>query len=153
MNHEQVLFGEETISEIIGESIAARRFAMILLGAFAALALILAMMGVYGVTSYSVGRRTNEIGIRMALGARRSEVFRLVLSEGMQLATVGTVVGILAALLLTRLLSGLLFGVSAHDPLTLAGVAIILGAIAALASWIPARRAMRVDPMVALRHE
>ena len=153
MNHEQVLFGEETMSEIIGESIAARRFAMILLGVFAALALVLAMMGVYGVTSYSVGRRTNEIGIRMALGARRSEVFRLVLSEGMQLASLGTIVGILAALMLTRLLSGLLFGVSAHDPLTLGGVAIVLGAIAALASWIPARRAMRVDPMVALRHE
>jgi ABC-type antimicrobial peptide transport system permease subunit len=89
----------------------------------------------------------------MALGARRSEVFRLVLGEGLQLAVLGTLLGIVAALLLTRLLSGLLFGVSAHDPLTLAGVAILLGVVAALASWIPARRATRVDPMVALRHE
>jgi ABC-type antimicrobial peptide transport system permease subunit len=126
---------------------------VILLGAFAALALVLAMMGVYGVTSYSVGRRTNEIGIRVALGARRSQVFRLVLSEGMQLAITGTLLGVLAALAMTQLLSDLLFGVSAHDPLTIVGVACLLIATAALASWIPAQRAMQVDPMVALRHE
>ncbi len=114
---------------------------------------MLAMIGVYGVISYSVGRRTNEIGIRMALGARRTQVFSLVLAEGMKLASLGTLAGIVAALALTRLLSGLLYGVSAHDPLTFAGVAIVLAAIAAIACWIPARRAMHVDPMVALRHE
>jgi len=153
MNSEQAIYGQQTMNEVISGTIGAQRFSMMLLVAFSSLALILAMIGVYGVTSYSVGRRTNEIGIRMALGARRSEVFRLVLGEGMQLAVLGTLLGIVAALLLTRLLSGLLFGVSAHDPLTLAGVAILLGVVAALASWIPARRATRVDPMVALRHE
>lgn len=153
MSSEQAIYDQQTMNEIISGTIGAQRFSMLLLAAFATLALILAMIGVYGVTSYSVGRRTNEIGIRMALGARRSEVFRLVLGEGLQLALLGTLLGIAAALLLTRLLSGLLFGVSAHDPLTLAGVAILLGVVAAVASWIPARRATRVDPMVALRHE
>jgi predicted permease len=153
MSSEQVIYGQETMNEVIAGTIAARRFAMILLGAFAALALALAMMGVYGVTSYSVGRRTNEIGIRMALGAKRSGVFRLVLGEGMRLAMIGTAVGIVAALAVTQWLEGLLFGVSAHDPLTLAGVAILLSSTVALATWIPARRATRVDPMVALRHE
>ncbi len=153
MNSEQVIYGAQTMNEIIAGTIAARRFSMILLGAFAALALLLAMIGVYGVISYSVGRRTNEIGIPMALGAPRSQVFSLVLGEGMKLASLGTLAGIVAALALTRLLSRLLFGVSAHDPLTFIGVAIMLAAIAAIACWIPARRAMHVDPMVALRHE
>lgn len=153
MNAEQVIYGFDSMNEIIAGSLAERRFSMILLGAFAACALVLAMIGVYGVMSYSVGRRTNEIGIRIALGAPRSNVFRLVLGEGLRLAAIGAAAGIVCALLLARLLSSLLFGISAHDPLTFAAVAVLLGAVAALACWIPAYRAMRVDPMVALRHE
>ncbi|MGA8029664.1 MAG: FtsX-like permease family protein [Bryobacteraceae bacterium] len=153
MSSEQVVYAPQTMDEVIAGTIAARRFSMILLGGFAALALVLAIIGIYGVTSYSVGRRTNEIGIRMALGAHRRQIFGLVLREGMRLALLGTFLGIIAALALTRLLSGLLFAVSAHDPLTLTGVAAVLAAVAAMACWIPARRAIRVDPMVALRHE
>jgi predicted permease len=153
MNAEQVIYGAQTMDEIIAGTLAARRFSMILLTVFAALAVVLAMIGVYGVMAYSVGRRTNEIGIRMALGASRSHVFRLVLGEGMTLAVIGAVAGALCALGLTRFLSSLLFGVSAHDPLTFMGVAVLLSGVAALACWIPASRAMRVDPMVALRHE
>lgn len=153
MNSGTVIYGAETMNEIIDRGIAARRFSMILLAAFAGVALVLAMMGVYGVTAYSVGRRTNEIGIRMALGARRGQVFQLVLKEGMALASVGTVAGLAAAMGFTRLLSNLLFGVSAHDPVTLVSVAGLLSAVLALACWVPARRAMQVDPMTALRHE
>jgi ABC-type antimicrobial peptide transport system permease subunit len=126
---------------------------MVLLGAFAGIALLLAMIGVYGVISYSVGRRTNEIGLRMALGAPRSSVFRLVLGEGMKLAMIGAVTGVVSALALTRLISNLLFGVTAHDPVTFTAVLLALTAVAALACWIPAWRAMKVDPMIALRHE
>jgi predicted lysophospholipase L1 biosynthesis ABC-type transport system permease subunit len=153
MSSEQVMYGAETMDEIIAGTLAARRFSMILLGAFAALALLLATIGVYGVISYSVGRRTNEIGIRIALGARRSDVFALVLREGMRLALAGTLLGAIAGMALTRLLSDLLFGVSAHDPLPFACVAIVLDSVAAAACWIPARRAMRVDPILALRYE
>ncbi len=150
---QQTLFGMQTMIQVISATMAARRFSMIILSVFAGIALLLAIVGVYGVTSYSVGRRTSEIGIRMALGAKRSEILRLVLGEGMSLAGLGTLFGIIAALLMTRLLSSLLFGVSAEDPLTLASVALVLGFIAAVACWIPASRAMRVDPTVALRHE
>jgi len=153
MNDQQTIYGAESMSATIARTISARRFSMLLLASFAGLALILAMLGVYGVVSYSVGRRTNEIGIRMALGARRGEVFRLVLGEGMRLAGIGALLGIAAALALTRLLSNLLFGVSAHDPATFAVMAFALLAVAAIAVWIPARRAMNVDPMIALRHE
>ncbi len=153
MNSEQVIYGAETMDEIIAGTLAARRFSMILLGAFAAVALILAMIGVYGVISYSVGRRTNEIGIRIALGARRSHVLALVLREGMRLALAGTGLGIVAAMALTQLLSEMLFGVSAHDALTFSCVAVVLDTVAVFSCWIPARRAMRVDPIVALRYE
>ncbi len=153
MDRNQVIFGMQTMNEVIAGTLTARRFSMILLTAFAGVALMLAIIGVYGVTSYSVGRRTNEIGIRVALGARRSEILRLVLGEGMSLTIIGTLAGILAALLMTRLLSNMLFGVSAHDPLTLAAVAFLLGAVTIAACCIPAMRAMRVDPVVALRYE
>jgi predicted permease len=153
MNPGQVISNVETLNDMEGDTIAQPRFATMLLGGFAVVALVLAMIGVYGVISYSVERRTNEIGIRMALGAERSSVFRLVLGEGMRLAIVGAVVGVVAALALTRLLESLLFGVSAHDPLTYAAVAAVLAVVAAVACWLPAYRATRVDPMEALRYE
>src|SRR5580698_91591 len=153
MNPEQVISNVQMMNELVGSTIAQPRFATMLLGGFALIALVLAMIGVYGVISYSVQRRTNEIGIRMALGAERLTVFRLVLGEGMRLALVGAAVGIVAALALTRLLAGLLYGVTAHDPITYAAVALVLGAVAAAACWIPAWRATRVDPIIALRYE
>ncbi len=153
VNSQQVMFGAETMDDIISDSLAARRFTMILLGVFAALALILACVGIYGVISYLVGQRTHEIGVRMALGAQRGDVLRLVIGQGATMALIGVAIGIAAALALTRLMSNQLFGVSAHDPLTFAGVAILLTLVALFACYIPARRAMRVDPMVALRYE
>jgi predicted permease len=153
MNSEQVPFDFESMDELISDSLASRRFAMILLAAFAAVALLLASIGIYGVISYVAEQRTHEIGIRMALGAQRGDILHLVLGHGARLALFGIVAGVLAALGLTRLMSSLLFGVSATDPPTFAAVAIALLGIALLACYIPARRAMRVDPMVALRYE
>jgi ABC-type antimicrobial peptide transport system permease subunit len=138
---------------VISDSMAARRFAMILLGAFAALALGLASVGIYGVIAYVVGERTQEIGIRMALGARQKDVLRLVLWQGTRLALLGVAIGLAAALTLTRLITRLLYGISATDPATFAGLATVLIAVAVAACWIPARKAMRVDPVVALRYE
>lgn len=153
MSSQQVMYGAETMDDTIADSLAARRFAMILLGVFAALALILACVGIYGVISYLVGQRTHEIGVRIALGAQRSDVLRLVLGQGTKMALIGVAVGIAVALGLTRLMANQLFGVSAHDPLTFAGVALVLILVALAACYIPARRAMRVDPIVALRYE
>jgi predicted permease len=153
MNSEQVMYDVQTMEEIITDSLAARRVSMIVLGVFAALALGLASMGIYGVISYLVGQRTHEIGIRMALGAKQGDVLRMVLSEGLQMTLIGVAVGLLAALGLTRLMANLLFGVSATDPLTFVGVAMILTLVALTACYVPARQAMRVDPMVALRYE
>jgi predicted permease len=155
MSNEQVIYAPQTMNEIIAESIASRRFSMMFLGIFAILALVLASIGIYGVVSYLVGQRTHEIGIRMALGAQRGDVLRWVLSYGARMALVGVALGLGAAFGLTRLLtrSSLLFGVSATDPLTFTGVAVVLTIVALAACWIPARRAMRVDPMIALRHE
>jgi len=153
MNGENVMFGVKPLDEVVADSLAARRFSMILLGVFAALALLLSSIGIYGVISYVVGQRTHEIGIRMALGAQRGDVLRLMLGEGMKMALVGVAIGIAAALGLTRLMTNMLFGVSAADPLTFCGVAFVLAAVALTACYIPARRAMRVDPMVALRYE
>ncbi len=153
MNSEQVVYGEQTMDEIISDSISDRKFSMVLLGTFAALALLLSSIGIYGVISYLIGQRTHEIGIRMALGAQRKDVLTLVLSEGVRLTLIGAAIGIAAALGLTRLMAGMLYGVSATDPLTLAAVPIVLLGVAMLACYIPARRAMRVDPMTALRYE
>ena len=153
MNSEQVVYGEQTMDEIISDSISDRKFSMVLLGTFAALALLLSSIGIYGVISYLIGERTHEIGIRMALGAQRKDVLTLVLSEGVKLVLLGAAIGIAAALGLTRLMADLLYGVSATDPLTFAAVPIVLLGVAMLACYIPARRAMRVDPMTALRYE
>ena len=153
MNSEQVVYGEQTMEEIVASSVSDRQFSMILLGTFAALALLLSSIGIYGVISYLVGQRTREIGIRMALGAQRRDVLKLVLSEGMKLALLGAVIGLVAAFGITRLMASLLYGVSATDPLTFAAVAAVLIGVALLACYIPARRAMLVDPNTALRYE
>ena len=152
-NSENIVYNAQTMDDIIGNTLAARRVSMILLGAFALLALVLASIGIYGVISYLAGQRTHEIGIRMALGAQRGDVLRLVLGEGVKMALVGVGIGLAVALGLTRLMSTLLYGVSATDPLTFTSVAILLALVALVACYIPARRAMRVDPMVALRYE
>jgi predicted permease len=156
ISKDEVLTGFETMHGIIEASLASRRFAMMLLGSFAVLALVLAGIGLYGVIAYAVGQRTHEMGIRLALGAHPHGVFRLVIGQGLRLALVGVVTGAAAALILIRLLSSfsqLLYGVGKSDPLTLIAVAIVLLGVAFLACYIPARRAMRVDPMVALRYE
>lgn len=141
------------MAEVIGSSIAQPRFRTTLLSLFGAAALLLAAIGIYGVLAYTVAQQTREIGIRMALGANPGKVLRLVLGRGLRLAGFGTAIGILAALMSTQLLNSLLFGVSATDPVTFAAVAGLLLGVALLACYVPARRAMRVDPMVALRYE
>jgi putative ABC transport system permease protein len=141
------------MDELIAVSLAQQRFNMLLLGLFAALALILAAVGIYGAMAYSVNQRTHEIGIRTALGAQRRDVLRLVLRDGAKIALFGIASGIAGALALTRLMASLLFEVKPTDPATFAGVAILLALVALAACYIPARRAMRVDPMVALRYE
>ncbi|HXJ05932.1 MAG TPA: ABC transporter permease [Candidatus Acidoferrum sp.] len=149
----EVIYNVQTMDEVVSNSFAARRLSMILLGVFAALALVLACVGIYGVISFLVGQRTHEIGVRMALGAQRNDVLRLVIGHGAGMALIGVAVGVGAALGLTRLMANQLFGVSAHDPLTFAGVAMLLILVAVAACYIPARRALRVDPIIALRHE
>ncbi|NDQ55959.1 MAG: ABC transporter permease [Acidipila sp.] len=147
------LYDIQTMESVVADSIAPDRFSAILLGAFAAVALLLAAAGLYGVISYSVSQRTQEIGIRMALGAKSESVLRLVLGEGLKLATTGLALGLVGSLALTRLIASQLHGVRAADPATFIGVALLLAATALAACYVPARRAMRVDPMVALRHE
>jgi putative ABC transport system permease protein len=141
------------MDELIAVSVAQQRFNMLLLGLFAALALILAAVGIYGAMAYAVNQRRHEIGIRTALGAQRGDVLRLVLRDGARIALFGIASGIAGALALTRLMAGLLFEVKPTDPATFAAVAILLALVALAACYIPARRAMRVDPMVALRYE
>lgn len=147
------VFGVRTMSEMVDESLSNQRLTNILLGAFAATALLLAAVGIYGVMSLGVTGRTQEFGIRIALGAKRGDVFRLVVGQGMRIAAVGVAAGVLGALGVTRFLQTLLFEVSPADPITFVGVAVVLGGTAFAACYLPARRATRVDPMVALRYE
>ncbi|MGH9742537.1 MAG: ABC transporter permease [Candidatus Acidiferrum sp.] len=149
----EVIYNVQTMDAVLSNSFAARRLSMILLGVFSAIALVLACVGIYGVISYLVGQRTHEIGVRVALGAQSRDVLRLILAHGASMALLGVVIGLAAALALTRLMANQLFGVSAHDPLTFSGVAVLLMIVAVAACYIPARRATRVDPIVALRHE
>jgi len=142
-----------TMDQMFDSNIANQRLVVTLLGAFAALALLLAGVGLYGVVSYSVGQRTREIGVRMALGATASSVVSLVLRNGLKLAGIGLALGLLAAVGLTRFLRGLLYGVSAFDPVSFAAVAAVLISVGILACWWPAHRAAKVDPVVALRNE
>jgi len=153
MNQAQFIYDVRPLDAVIAKSLATQRFSMILLGAFAALALLLASVGIYGVVSYLVGQRTREIGIRMALGAQRWHILGLVLERGARLAAVGVGLGLAAALGITRLMASLLYGVGATDPLTFAGVTILLVLVALAACYIPARRATKIDPLVALRYE
>jgi predicted permease len=153
MNSEQAAYDFESMDQVISNSFTSRRFAMVLLGVFALIALLLASIGIYGVMSYVAGQRTHEIGVRMAIGARRMDVLRLVFSDAARMIFAGVPIGLVAAALLTRLIKSMLFGVSATDPLTFAGVAVLLCMVALAACYIPARRAMCVDPIVALRYE
>jgi putative ABC transport system permease protein len=149
----QPVFNTRTMEEIVSRSTAQRRFAMTLLTIFAGVALLLAAVGIYGVMSYAVTQRTHEIGIRMALGASGGSILGMVVRQGMLLVGLGVALGVVAALLLTRVMSSMLYGVSASDPATFGGISALLAGVAFLACFIPARRATRVDPMVALRYE
>ena len=147
------LYRVRTMNEVMGDSLQRRRLALILLAVFAGLALLLAAVGIYGVTSYGVAQRQREIGLRMALGADRGQVMRMMIWRGMETIAVGLALGVVLALSLTRLMSGLLFAVHAYDPLALGGAALLLATAAFVAIIIPARRATKVNPMVALRYE
>jgi predicted permease len=142
-----------TLSALVGRSLTQSRFAMLLLAGFGALALVLASIGMYGVVSHSVTQRTQEIGIRMALGAGRANVFAMVLSRGARLAGAGIAIGLIVALGVTRTMASFLYGVRPADPLTFGAVSLLLGLVALLACYLPARRATRVDPVIAIRHE
>ena len=153
MSNEQVIAGTQTMEDIISASMASRRFAMILLGAFAAIAMTLACVGIFGVMAYLVSQRTQEVGIRMALGAQRKDILGMVFGKGTRLTVMGICAGIVASLALTRLMGKLLFEVSPTDPVTLIAVALLLALMALIACYVPAVRAMRIDPMRALRTE
>ena len=153
LDKDQPVSDVRPLEEVVGEAVGPQRFAMMLLGAFAALALVLASVGIYGVMAYLVSQRTHEIGIRMALGARRDKVLGMVVGQALVLALIGAGVGLAGALGLTQFLSSLLYGVGSTDPLTFALVPVLLVGMSVVASYIPAHRATKVDPIVALRYE
>jgi putative ABC transport system permease protein len=142
-----------SMDEIVSTAVARQRFSTILLGIFATLALVLAAVGIYGVMSYSVAQRTREIGIRLALGAQRNDVLKMTMGQGLKLVSVGVGIGLAAAFVLTRVMASLLFGVSATDPITFVTISLVLMGVALVASYLPALRATKVDPMVALHYQ
>jgi putative ABC transport system permease protein len=147
------VYGVRSMREVLGTTLNSQRMSTTLLGVLAALALALALVGIYGVMSYTVAQHTRELGIRMALGAQTSDIIRLVVGRGMFLTAVGVAAGGAGSFALTRFISKLLYGVTATDPLTFAGIALLLSLVALVACLVPARRATRVDPMIALRYE
>jgi ABC-type antimicrobial peptide transport system permease subunit len=153
VNSELPLASVRTMQEVYDKAVARTSFTLVMLGIAGAMALALGVIGIYGVMSYTVSQRKREIGIRLALGAQGGDVLQMVLRQGTKLALVGVVIGVGSAFALTRLMTNLLFGVSAHDPLTFVAVAVMLILVALLACYIPARRATLVDPIVALRYE
>ena len=153
LDPELPVFDVNTMEQRLYDSMARQRFSMLLLGIFAIVALLLATIGIYGVMTYWVNQRTHEIGIRIALGAQPGKILQLVIRQALVMVSLGIAIGLAGALALTRIMSSLLFGISATDRWTFALISLLLGGVALLASYIPARRAARVDPMVALRHE
>jgi ABC-type antimicrobial peptide transport system permease subunit len=141
------------LADVVSESIAQRRFSMLLIGVFGAIALVLAAVGLYGVVSYSVSQRTQEIGLRMAIGADRRDVLRLIVGGGMKLAVIGVVIGVAGALALSKVIATMLFELTPMDLVSYSGTVMVLLAVAMVACYVPARRAMRVDPIIALRAE
>ena len=153
VDKDQYVAAIEPMTKLVAESVARRRFNMMLTGLFAGVALLLASVGIFGVLNYMVAQRTPEIGLRVALGAQTRDLLRLVLGQGLRLILFGLVVGLAASFALTRVLAGLLFGVTPTDPLTFVAVSFLLLGVALLACYVPARRATKVDPLVALRYE
>jgi predicted permease len=147
------VYGAKTLDDAVSASLEQRRFSMDIVGAFAVTALLLAGLGIYGVISYIVNERTRDIGIRLALGAQREKIIAMVLRQGLGMAMAGAALGLVGSVIVSHLMAGLLYGVSPNDPLTFIGVTVVLTAVALMACWIPARRAVRVDPLVALRYE